>query len=788
MMTETNIFRIANLSELSTRYRTYKVRGLSIESPDFYKNRHHIVGRLSRLLKQPVEMFEEEGDLFLGVPEEAERLPDSMIVTRADVRFDELSGIRVLDYTARAPSTDLLCTRFIDFLIQAPLRSRQALWRPSAGSAFHEKTPLEGGGSIGRHDGFTVRSTIMNDGGIGLCIDSRSCYVDKKPLASMTRSDFRRLKGRNAIYRMGHEWFAIHLFALNDLKVGEVTVPVPNGARIGLADFIESGSRKPIPPELARLDPAGQVVTYMNTRGDERSAPSALCHLVYDTESREVRRAHGDAILSPAVRRARIAEACRKYISEVRIGETAMKLAPVPASVPRTVFSVPDMRFGGDRLLSMKGSRGARKISPNELGKAKREMLSDRKAGFFVGSQLDRQYVLLPRTVVDSWGSLFITHLRREVSAFYPNSDYDPVVVPYDDVGVGRTFVDQARAILAAAEQQCRLPGFAVVMIHEIQRGGGRAHDQLEAAILREFPKRFDVRPSVMHSSKGQDSYEHFISAKGEPAYRLSRDKTGVFGSYVKNVALSKVLLLNEKWPFVLDEPLHADVIVGVDVKKNTAGYTLVSDAGKSVRFRSEASRQAEKLLEPQIRAQIEHLLKAEFEDTGRSLGHVVVHRDGRSYPEERAGLESACDTLRSEGILREDAQLTIIEIHKSSPSPLRFFDVREGSGGRDIVDNPTIGLHYVSGKDGYLATTGLPFRRPGTSRPLHVRHVQGPLGLIECMEDVFRLSNLTWSRPEDCLRLPITIKLTDRVLGEEATDYNEDLLKFGEASERESA
>ncbi|WFU42730.1 hypothetical protein QA640_09845 [Bradyrhizobium sp. CB82] len=164
-----------------------------------------------------------------------------------------------------------------------------------------------------------------------------------------------------------------------------------------------------------------------------------------------------------------------------------------------------------------------------------------------------------------------------------------------------------------------------------------------------------------------------------------------------------------------------------------------------------------------------------------------MIHRDGRSFPEERLGARAACDALRLEGVLRDDATLTVVEIHKTSPSPLRFFDVQRRDG-REIVGNPPIGLHYVSGQDGYLATTGMPFRRPGTSRPLHVRHVEGPLSLVQCMEDIFRLSNLTWSRPEDCLRLPITIKLTDRVLGEDATDYDEDLLRFGEGSERESA
>ncbi|SPP92796.1 hypothetical protein [Bradyrhizobium vignae] len=198
MISETNIFPISNLNELSTTYRSYRVRGLNSSSIDYHKNRSHIVGRLSRLLKQPVEMFEEDDELRLGVPADADPIPDSLIVTRASVRFDELSGTRVLDYGARTPSTDRLCTRFIDFMVQAPLRSRYSLWQPGAGSAYYEKSPIGGDGPIGRHEGFSVRAMITADGGIGLCVDSRSCFIERRPLRHMTRNDFRRIRGRHA--------------------------------------------------------------------------------------------------------------------------------------------------------------------------------------------------------------------------------------------------------------------------------------------------------------------------------------------------------------------------------------------------------------------------------------------------------------------------------------------------------------------------------------------------------------------------------------------------------------
>lgn len=119
------------------------------------------------------------------------------------------------------------------------------------------------------------------------------------------------------------------------------------------------------------------------------------------------------------------------------------------------------------------------------------------------------------------------------------------------------------------------------------------------------------------------------------------------------------------------------------------------------------------------------------------------------------------------------------MEIAKTSPAPLRLFDIIEKNG-RPWIQNPQIGSVYIASEtDGYLCATGRAFYRPGTVRPLHVRRVEGPLSLEKCLEDVYYLTALAWTRPEDCTRYPITSKLNDRFLSEEATQYDVDALDF---------
>ena len=67
--------------------------------------------------------------------------------------------------------------------------------------------------------------------------------------------------------------------------------------------------------------------------------------------------------------------------------------------------------------------------------------------------------------------------------------------------------------------------------------------------------------------------------------------------------------------------------------------------------------------------------------------------------------------------------------------------------------------------------------------------HVYGPLPIEKCLEDVYSLSALALTKPDDCTRYPITIKLNDRFLGEEATEYDADALELAdtESEEREA-
>jgi hypothetical protein len=119
------------------------------------------------------------------------------------------------------------------------------------------------------------------------------------------------------------------------------------------------------------------------------------------------------------------------------------------------------------------------------------------------------------------------------------------------------------------------------------------------------------------------------------------------------------------------------------------------------------------------------------------------------------------------------------LELPKNTASSVRVYDVEELNG-REKVENPQIGVHFSFDEgSGYICATGRAFPRRGTVQPIHIKRIEGNMALGHCQEDVFFLTGLTWTRPEDCAKDPITIKLTDRRLGEDAESFDADALEF---------
>jgi hypothetical protein len=781
MSIESNIFPFLNLAELETGYRLYEIKGIKSNS-EYYQNRQNLIHRLSYQLKHPVTIIERDSKAYLVVSADAPEPPDKLQIIRGVVYFKSTGETLTLDYSLRNPQNNEICLRFLHFMVQSSLFRNAQLWQPSAGKPFFEKLPLQEFGSISLFQGFSIRPAFTENGGIGVCVDLKHKFVSRDPLpAYLSEQEFQQYKAKHCIYHYGHQWYEIQLSELSDLNVTEEMIPDGDDQLISLLDYTIEHSRKPIPEDLASIVQDGAVVHYFNNQNSDRMAISALCHLVYDTSEPEVQRYHSHTVLKPQVRRAEIHKLVEKYLHELKFGNITLKVATDSEIVTQRIFTLPDYCFGNDRRLSVRGTPGATQVSLDEVGKKRSELLLSRNAGVYVQEQFDRQYLLLPQTVGDSFGSKFVEDLKNAVDKLYPaGGGYKPQVIYYPDRGF-RSYVEQGKAILKTVEDNQLQPGYCVVMLEHTPSRLPRQHDLLAALVVREL-KGYDLYAATIHSAMGKECYKLLYknNNQGQPFYSISDEKRGKLQGYLRAVALNKVLLTNERWPFVLDTPLHADLTIGIDVKHHTAGYIVINKNGSRIwTLPPITSKQKEQLSRDSVKQYLIDILTKEVERNPNPLRSIVIHRDGRVYDCEIEGAKQAMLAMKAQAVLPENATLTILEISKSAPASLRLFNVIDKSGRPLLVENPQVGCYYINNNDGYICSTGKPFLRRGTAQPLHIKYIEGELPFNLCLEDIYYLTSLTWTKPDECSRYPITTKINDRRLSEDASEYDEDKLQF---------
>ncbi len=779
---ETNIFPILNLNDLKLQYDTYRVRNLRRDQDEYFQNRDSLTRDLSYRLKVPVLVVERQDGPYLVVPGNAANVPEKFPLVRTYVYLDKVESGIPLDFNVRSPENDAICLRFIQFMIQAPLFRNNRLWQPSSGMGYFEKTPFEQANGVGRYRGFGVRAAITPSGRIGLCVDAHSKYVRTASLpVHLSRLTFRQFQGQRCVYRYGHQWYEIRIETFSDLNVSEEQIRTAEGP-VSLLEFIARESRKPLPAELANLPHDASVIRYRNNRGEDRTAPSGLCYLVCDTHENTL---HQGAILPPHIRREQASRFVGEYLTDLRFNDIAARVSREPEGTEQRFFRVPDFEFGNGRKLSVRGTPGASQVTLDALGRKRIDLLRDSRAGFYVKERFRRQYLILPQSVWESWGERFVADFRQAVDNLYPEGGgYKPEIITYKDRGP-RTYRDQGKAILEAVGDRFMESAYALVMLHPTTDRKVRDHDLLAAMVIRELRKK-DIFAAVNHSEVGERSYVMVSGKDGTPRYEIRENQRSRFMGYLRNVALNKVLLTNSFWPFVLATPLHAEVTIGIDVKNQTAGFTVIGKNGSSVKSYFHTSRQKEKLLKVQVLTHLAEIIRDEKTRLGRPVKSVVIHRDGRCFQSEMDGAAAAIDKLKKEGVVAVDGTLTILEISKSAPVRLRLFEVQRHHGAKPIVQNPQVGLYtIINGNEGFLCSTGRAFRHPGTVQPLHVRCILEGIPFVEALEDVYALTTLAWTRPEDCSRYPVTIKLTDRWLGEEASEFDEEALRY-EAEQNE--
>lgn len=789
---ETNIYLIENLEELRCKYRLYEVKGLPVESDEYDKNVQLLVTTLTKMTRSPCVSYKTKDCTLLAQLEGFPELPESMNLVRFNVKIEKLPNLQELRFDALDPLTENLAQRFLQGMIQVKLYNNPSLWQPGAGHPFYNKSPDQEfrrmSNDVDLFRGFTFRVIVLPSKRMGLCVDVRSKYVSRATLPTkIGRQEFKeKYEGMNCIYEYGNHWYEIKIAGLNNQNASQQTVPPDN---VSLFDDVHRKAGNFKSQNLLALPKDCSVLIYYTNSGEQRNVPSGLCRQSFGTEHPQVSQFHFKTIKKPHVRRKEIQFVVDRNLRDLTFGSVKIRLAEKPLSIGDERLTIPDLVFGKGKILSLRNTPNAVCCSLAEFPFKKRELLYSNEAGILTKKKLDQQYIIFPKSVYESFGLKVKEDIQKEFQRlFAPENEvsYTPIPIVYDD-SIQKSIYTVARAIIKAVEENDAKCGFGLVMIPEIKSKRMKKEDELANIVMRELRER-EIYVSVIHSTVSAESHEFGTLESEKQGWKLVSDKRqqGKYKGYIKNVVLNKILILNSCWPFALKTPLNADLVIGIDVKNKTAGFTVVHKNGSDITFYSSVSEQKERLGKKHICVKIIEILKQEQDTLPSTVRNITIHRQGKLFPCEKEGIIQALDIVSKSGLVSRDYQCTFVEIKSTSRVPFRLFEVEPMSGAQmEMVYNPVIGTYMlVSEKEAFVCTTGPPYEHEGTTKPLHIVKVDGLLDMLKISEDVFYLANLTWTKIDDCARLPITIKMNDIRLREFAGEYNRDALRFGEEEE----
>lgn len=769
----TNVFLIKNAKALRSNYRFCRVLGLHRDHPEYFRNKDALRG-LARKIHRPVAVTEQHGELSLAVPADVTILPADFSLIGAVAQFEMRDKVFELNFSSPTNEERPIITEFLRSALDIRLRNDRRLWRPRPGSPFFERQSQKIDDDVDRFYGFKLRPVFVRGEGLGITVDASVCHVAARPLPELiNREDFdHQFKYTHCIYHyLGDQWYEIRLRHLADQDCEHYAFTA-NSKMHKLLDYLHQESPKPLPPEIAALSGAESVAVFSNAQNQDRAAPTNLLYPVLDSE--ELRGAHAATLIEPKERMQRSRRSVARYLDRLEIDGVQLLLADQGARMRTRNFSVPDLRFGQNKTLSVRRSSGSHSCQLQEWGQRRLHMLESEEAGIYSNDPLARQYAILPRSVMDTYGEQFLKDLDRQVRRLYAGRhSYRPDIIVYDDTG-NRRLARQAEYILEAIRQKNPEPAHALVMVHDVPDRKARKEDPLAAYLTRQLRDEFELYAAVIHAESTRPCYRAKKDDNATWRYRADERRRGKLRGYLRNVALNHIFLNNEHWPFVLADSTHTEMIVGIDVKNGLCGLLAISGHGTQVRFETQSIRQTEQLMPEEATRSLVEIVRSEFASQQRAIQSIAIHRDGRVFESERRGILRAVALLKSEGCLASTASVSVVEIGKHNMVPMRLYaELSHGNDQARIV-NPVIGTWLqTDNNEGYLATTGWPFPFHGTANPLHLHRIIGDGEMDRIAEDVFFLSCLAWTQPGTCSRQPITLRMNDRLLRRDAGEFD---------------
>jgi len=611
---------------------------------------------------------------------------------------------------------------------------------------------------VNAYRGLKFGLVLLQDGGIHLAADIRTRYVSKKSLQDYTEEEKQNILHKHMDLSIRADERAYFLRDNNAVKIpcrytgntektiNEYTFDLP-----GKTIYEYYCSRYPNitvhPKEAAIL---------VQDRAKETSIAVPISRLfpIFTTEYEGIRKCSIRSQMAPDERVNTISTFLNE-LSDVKYEDISVSIQQSYLKKERSIFIPPHLEFGKGEI-HKPFPKGSVPPKTNQLFDnlivrwALSKLTTLYRNGAYHNEPIPNLILLYPQILERDTRETFVRDLQHEIKQ---QTGQSPLIVQQRSYQIGRSERRGSSLLRMLPEVRSKNSNsLAIIVLWD--KFLETVHGELKEA-LSPVLSQCVTEKVVGNIARKQNSQ--------------------LAASQLQNLALAVSTEAGIQ-PWVIADPLHHDLHIGIDLLFGKVGYHfLYGTGGRLIQQHFGNStvkgRMHEAIKKPELRKRLEETIRSIVQD-GHQIKSIIIHRDGRWWPSESLALQETVAHLKKEDILPDNFRCAVVEIRKSH-LPVRLFTVVEENR-REFLQNTLFGTYLILDSQRIiLTTTG----RPGTwdsSRGktannllLEVVETIGKFNIQEIAEDTYYLTHLNWNAPNIEIALPVTIRWTDRALRE---------------------
>lgn len=611
---------------------------------------------------------------------------------------------------------------------------------------------------INAYRGLKFGVVLLQNGGIHLAADIRTRYVSKKSLQEYAEVEKQNILQKHMDLSIRADERAYFLRDNNAIKIpcrytgntekniNEYSFDLPEKTIYGY--YCSRYPNITVHPEEAA------ILVQDRAKQTSIAVPISRLFPIFTTEYEGIRKCSIRSQMAPDERVNTISTFLNE-LSDVKYEDISVSIQQSYLKKERSIFLPPRLEFGKGEI-HKPFPKGSVPPKTNQLfdklivGWASSKLTTLYRNGAYHNEPIPNLILLYPQILERPTRETFVQDLQHEIKQ---QTGQSPLIVQQRSYPIGRHERRGSSLLRMLAEVRSNnSKSLAIIVLWDnfLETVHGELKEALSPVLSQCVTERVVCNIARKHNSQ-------------------------LAASQLQNLALAVSTEAGIQ-PWVIADPLHHDLHIGIDLLFGKVGYHfLYGTGGRLIQQHFGNStvrgRMHEAIKKPELRKRLEETIRSIVQD-GHHIKSIIIHRDGRWWPSESLALQETVARLKKEGILPEDFRCAVVEIRKSH-LPVRLFTVVEENS-REFLQNTLFGTYLILYSQRIiLTTTG----RPGTwdsSRGktannllLEVVETIGNFNIQEIAEDAYYLTHLNWNAPNIEIALPVTIRWTDLALRE---------------------